>query len=359
MLKKTFIILFFFIIVVINTTCILSYEVILNISNARWNTNVDKEHAPNLIIKHSKLDDGVIEVTLSGVIPYNHERWHANISYNNNVMKLEKGKYYRYKIEMWTKSGTRDIDIEYFDRWNDIKETNNDDDSALYQWFFPTPMQINQQKQTFILETPQAINDYIYAFICITCGDKLGTFYINVLSIEEIAINPVKTIWTLNQYLKDNFLQGDIKEFPMPINKRYNDYFNVLYKVENNGISIRNRFEEWDGLDILINGLGLTPENKYYRVTVKGKMLDNQSTTMVLGGNYGCDLAQQRMDWRNTDFNLVSLIPANFFVHKFDYGWGTPNNTGFNIRTAWNGDGENPTAPFFISDITIEDLGPR
>ena len=140
-----------------------------------------------LAVTHEELADGVVKVTVSGIpVSSDDQRWKANVMYTNFDLRYKKGICYRYTVEMWAESGTKDIVIQYYENY----------DTSTYLNIGLPP--ITTEHQTFYVDG-QPIPSAMCEHMVFQCAGVTGTFYIKILSIEEIA-GPGLTIANLSAY---------------------------------------------------------------------------------------------------------------------------------------------------------------
>ena len=123
----------------------------------------------------SVASDGVCTITVSGTpepnVPGNYKRHKASVGYR---YAANKNTTYEYVIEAWTAEGERTINVQsYYD---------STDGEYLLREF-----NINTARTTYILVsfTPKGGERYLE----FQCADKLGTFYVKVLTINETTKN--------------------------------------------------------------------------------------------------------------------------------------------------------------------------
>ena len=130
----------------------------------RWAKWVDKNSNVELDISVS--NDDVCTITVSGTPA--DQRWKASPRYHYTV---KKDVNYTYKFEAWTKEGNRDLYVQYYE----------DNDDSVYK---NKGISITSERKTYTVvgETLPKGGENKLAF---QCGDKLGTFYVKIISITE------------------------------------------------------------------------------------------------------------------------------------------------------------------------------
>jgi len=127
----------------------------------------------SLTLNFEELENGVVKTTVSGTPTSIDNRWKAILDFNNYDLTLQNGKYYEYKIEMWTESGTRNINIQYY----------KDDASDTYLHF--DNIALTNTRKEFEFTTPDPYLKSKTAYLGFQCADTIGVFYIKVISINE------------------------------------------------------------------------------------------------------------------------------------------------------------------------------
>jgi len=147
-------------------------------------------------------DDGVVTVTVGGVPEINGQNdiWNAGkISAHYNYT-ARAGIIYSYKFEAWTKSGTRNININYY----------SDDDENVYIGFY---CDITTTRATYTVygqEIPKS-GEHNMSF---NLADQVGTVYLKVLEIKEYEIGKL-TITNFSNpggLTQNNFLSGYVDD---------------------------------------------------------------------------------------------------------------------------------------------------
>jgi len=158
----------------------------------RWVKNVNQTSTATLDI--SVTTDGVCAITVGGVAQPNDSTdgwgiWKAMAAY---IYTAETNISYVYEFEAWTQSGTRDLIFQYY--W---------DDDAPH--IFHSDISITATRKTYTI-TGQIIPKGGVKYLNFHCADKLGTFYVKILSIT-----PVKTlaIQGIPQALMTEFSNSD------------------------------------------------------------------------------------------------------------------------------------------------------
>jgi len=130
----------------------------------RWVKWVASDTKVKLDISVSK--DEICTITVSGTP--SDIRWKASPRYHYTV---KKDLNYTYKFEAWTKEGDRNIRVQYYE----------DNDDLVYK---NRTISITSERKTYTIvgvDLPKGGENKI-AF---QCGDKLGTFYVKIISITE------------------------------------------------------------------------------------------------------------------------------------------------------------------------------
>jgi len=121
----------------------------------------------------SVADDEVCTITVGGVA--DETRWKGFAAYNYTE---KQGVSYKYTFEAWTKSGEgeRTFSLEYFE--------NNDTSTYL-----SADITITETRQTYTVYGAELPVLGEYPALRFQCADKLGTFYVKILSIEEYKLS--------------------------------------------------------------------------------------------------------------------------------------------------------------------------
>ena len=126
--------------------------------------------------------------------------------------------------------------------------------------------------------------------------------------------------------------------------------------VINGGINIVNRTQDWHGLDINIENLGLDIVNRIYEIRVAGHVFgtppDNDFMLLGEGASEYNWLDNQSVSAEDESFSLSYTIPAHYLTHGHNIETETPQDR---IRIKAN----STTMPFRVTSIIIEDKGPR
>jgi len=116
---------------------------------------------------------GVCTITVGGIPQLfesgNWDRYKTRACYDYTTVT---DIAYEYEFEAWTQSGSRNVNIEYYDDWpgNTILGVDS----------FP----ITATRQIYTIEGVKIPNGGVKQ-LRFGCADKLGTFYVRILSITE------------------------------------------------------------------------------------------------------------------------------------------------------------------------------
>jgi len=118
--------------------------------------------------------DGAIKITIGGTPQVNNATdgwgfWRAAALYTYTA---EAGIPYEYKFEAWTESGTRRVNVEYYDDWPNPNAYLNKD------------VTITAERKTYTLKGQKIPKSKTFN-LGFRSADQLGTFYVKMLTIEE------------------------------------------------------------------------------------------------------------------------------------------------------------------------------
>jgi len=220
----------------------------------RWSVWANPESTAS--ITHSVADDGVCTITVGGEAY--EDRWYANASYKYTA---RANTAYEYEFEAWTQSGSRTVNVQYFNDWADTGvrgETIN----------------ITSTRATYTIEgdlLPKGGEREIE----FQCADQTGTFYIKILSITPVpsAETPDPSADIFNVASADEW-NAAVSE----INERGEGSYliNVVGDFSMNGVT-SNTFNA-TGIDATIDG-----RNHAIALIGQGSLLSigaNQTVTM-------------------------------------------------------------------------------
>ena len=149
----------------------------------RYTKQIDTPKTATL--EYEVASDGVCTITVGGT-PYPHQegqwyRWKANVHY---YYTAKANTSYKYTFEAWTQSGTRNLGIQYYYDFDTGEYLNGND------------IPINSTRQQFTV-IGAAIPKGGIRSLQFHCGDKIGTFYVKVISITEYELEnlPVAERW--------------------------------------------------------------------------------------------------------------------------------------------------------------------
>jgi hypothetical protein len=135
-----------------------------------WGSWIDPTSAVTLT--YSVDNNGVCKITVGGVAAHNDDRWKANVQYRYTAKANVR---YAYKIEAWTETGTRNLGPQYYEDYiNEI-------------YLFGGAITLTDTPTTYTIYGRALPNGGVINF-GFQCADKLGTFYVKILSIEEYQI---------------------------------------------------------------------------------------------------------------------------------------------------------------------------
>jgi len=133
----------------------------------RWSKWVDPES--DVTLDYSVSSDGVCTITVGGTpVVEQSDRWKASPLYHYTV---KKDKNYTYIFEAWTANDNRDILVQYY----------NDNDASVYMY---KHVSLTSVRKTYTI-VGEALPKGGEKFLEFQCADKLGTFYVKILSITE------------------------------------------------------------------------------------------------------------------------------------------------------------------------------
>jgi hypothetical protein len=134
----------------------------------RWSKYVDPESTATL--DYSVDDDGVNTIIVGGTaeaISWN--AWRVNSSYEYTA---QENKNYTYTFEAWTASGERTLNIQYY-----YEEGGAD---------LNLSQEITDARTTYTLTSETVIPKSRNCYLSFHCADKIGTFYIKIISIVPV-----------------------------------------------------------------------------------------------------------------------------------------------------------------------------
>jgi len=99
-------------------------------------------------------------------------KWKADIAY---AYTAKANAFYEFKLEAWTKSGTRNVDVQYYNDYWDGGETVLSIDSIA----------ITSARTTYTVRGTTKIPKDSVEDLRFTCADQTGTFYVKIISITE------------------------------------------------------------------------------------------------------------------------------------------------------------------------------
>jgi len=134
----------------------------------RWGTWVQD---PSLVITNQIRDDGVCVITLSGSAL--SQNWMGSSYY---LYWGQRGKAYTYTFEAWTNSPlTRWVNVQYFG-------------GGTAGPFGEVIIQVTSERKTFVINgdrIPWSFTREGDTQLGFRSADKLGTFFVKIISIEE------------------------------------------------------------------------------------------------------------------------------------------------------------------------------
>jgi hypothetical protein len=153
-----------------------------------WWTWVDD--TADVTVGFEEQQNGIVKATVSGTPA--SDRWKAMLGYTNSDQTLQQGKHYKYKFEMWTDSGTRKVNVQYY----------NDEDTAIYHGF--NNQTVTTERKTYELAQGIPHPKAKAAQLGFQCGDTTGVFYVRIISITEISGSEVRDY---NKYTREVYLR--------------------------------------------------------------------------------------------------------------------------------------------------------
>jgi len=158
-----------------------------NSGNGWWKYNADASPAR---LDFSVDGEGVCTINVTG--SPDKDRWNAVAGYS---FAGKAGTNYEYTFEAWTKEGTRDLYLQYY-------EDNNE------SVYMGASVSITTVQTTYTVTggTLPKTGDALR----FQCGDKLGTLYIKILNIKEFKVGKL-TITNFSGILnQNNYIDGYI-----------------------------------------------------------------------------------------------------------------------------------------------------
>jgi len=176
-------------------------------------------------IAYTVATDGVVTATVGGTAQLNNEsdgwgKWKVMIGYDYTG---KAGKSYRYTFEAWTQSGARVLDVQYY--YN--KETSTE------IFLRETNLSITTTRTTYTI-TGNILPEGGVSNMQFLCADQLGTFYVKVISIEEVSSGSSGGNGSLGSTLTITNAQV------------YTENNNGTFSVFNGMVSGLNYVEYWD-----------------------------------------------------------------------------------------------------------------
>ena len=148
----------------------------------RWFAYVNDSSTASLDL--SVNDEGVCAITVGGTAESHGNNWKTEAKY---YYSAKKDTSYAFVFMAWTESGTRDLAFSCYDDVNStlgtagIRTFSIDDTQTIYRFYGPI----------------YPLEDGVRTFE-INCADKLGTFYVKMISITEYKVEnlPVADRWS-------------------------------------------------------------------------------------------------------------------------------------------------------------------
>ncbi|MDR2717517.1 MAG: hypothetical protein LBB89_05575 [Treponema sp.] len=137
----------------------------------RWWKWVDDTSTATL--DYSVADDGVCTNTVGGTPESQENIWKASARYSYTA---KAGTNYAYTFEAWTESGTRELNIQYYE----------DNDERVYLWS-KSRITITATRTTYTIYGTNIPKNGIQPLV-FQGADQTGTFYVKVLEIKEYEI---------------------------------------------------------------------------------------------------------------------------------------------------------------------------
>ena len=272
-------------------------------------TWVDNSVKSKLSVDYEELADGVVKVTVSGTPLSNYDRWKAILDYNNYELTLQKSKYYNYKVEMWTDSGTREISIQYY----------KDDASETWLHFENIPISTTRTEFEFTTDTPYITSKT--AYMGFQCGDVTGVFYIKVISITEnnnskLNWNGIYSGASGRTVIISKNAQLSFKNMYWP-GTELNGFGQFTIEIVGGGKMLHTSGEvgewayiKWDDINrgILVFVYDPTTSKSYYRIGL-GRYPGDGALDVING-------------WENHPTDPITFVPAvNTSEMSASYGW--------------------------------------
>ena len=138
----------------------------------RWGSWVDPESTATVGI--TVASDGVCAITIGGTAL--DVAWGGDARYQYSAVT---GKRYTYKFEAWTDSGSRDVNVQYFNAGS----------------YLDTIISIDDTRSTYSF-TGDPIPTGGVRLLQFRSMNQLGTFYIKIISIEEAVELDFNGTWT-------------------------------------------------------------------------------------------------------------------------------------------------------------------
>jgi hypothetical protein len=122
----------------------------------------------NSINRH--YSDDIMKITVKDNVVGEGNRWMVSASYE---YPGEAGKKYEYKFEAWTQSGTRSVDMEYYD-------------NAVTDEYLKIPFDITTEHKVYTLTGTKELDENSGSALDFQCADVTGSFFIKIISITPI-----------------------------------------------------------------------------------------------------------------------------------------------------------------------------
>jgi len=162
----------------------------------RWGKWVADDSTATL--NYSVAADGVCTITVGGTADL---FWKANAGYNYTV---KENTPYIYEFEAWTQSGERNLNVEYY--W--------DDDTQLT---LNNTIMITNERETHKIKGNVIPKSGVKS-LAFRCADKLGTFYVKVISITETEAAETKTTTPESWLVSERWSSGSNSSSTATIN---------------------------------------------------------------------------------------------------------------------------------------------
>jgi len=228
----------------------------------RWWKYVDPSSPANL--EYTVDDDGLCTIVVTGspVSNASADAWKAMIHYNYTE---KVGASYIYKFEAWTESDTRNLNFNYFE--------NNETHTYLNR-----VIPITDIRTTYTVigsKIPENLGKN--PALRFSCADKIGTLYIKILEIGEVIFN-LSTWFGDYPWVENHSSWEEFQNETPPLYQSGGSSDSYMFNKTAKKITIKNIVNNWDGIDIKLDKIGVNPALNKIKIEIEGKILELNQT---------------------------------------------------------------------------------